>query len=566
MTPSRSRGALLEIVGTAGERRCQTLVVRRHVLAALAAAIEAGDDNVARTALARIDWILRGRARRMLEAALLEAAIGTAVSDYTDPAGRRHVLRAAALIVRGEQVDLADPARVAAAHETHEATPPSTWPIATIIAGAIAITVAAATAYVVQGPAKPYSYERPTPPAPIGVFRDGGAPRRDPAIEYVLGVTFPELISTSAAITRGAPVPEGARAALLATLRAEPTMQARGPQLGAAWTEMLTTLEAWIVLTPGDRSWSETSGELHARIDVVCDQLAAVELGYYLDPEILGEHGRRRRGIFSYRIETVGFVKANGARVRVIDLRRLDTIGGGAAMLGLTSDELEDPVVLLDAIDHKIATQVLPVLVGAPFQLGEDGWARTRGRPLAMAAGAAVRSELLSALYTDVQSPERATARTRQLVVASVRHHEAQHKLDKAESLAYPLSLARILSEGKNEEFAIRARFELSGYLGQIASDTWLPQLTLWSLARHAFRRGGPRIEEAYVAVVVVEGLARQLGISSQGPVVHGGEIDRDRLAALAGPLTMHTTVELRSAATALWAELFEQPLTRLYD
>lgn len=540
------------------------------MLAALASAIEAADDNVARTSLAQIDWILRGRARRLLEAALLEAALATGVTDYTDPAAVRHVLRAAALIVRRERVDLTDPMKVAAAHETHELAAPTTWPIATIVAGAIAFatatTVAAATAFVVKGPPKPYAYERPTPPPAIGVFREGGAPRRDPEIERILGQNFPALVLTSAAIMHGAPIDEGKRAAMLASLRAEPAMAAHGPALGGAWTEMLATLEQWIVLTPGDRAWGETSTELRARIDVVSDQLAAVELGYYVDPEMLGEHPRRRQGIFTYRIETVGFVKANDAQVRVLDLRRLDTIGGGAALLGLTSEELEDPVVLLDAIDHKLATQVLPVLVGAPFQLGDDSWARTRGRSLSVAAGAAIRRELLSALYTDVQSAERATARTRQLVVASVRHHEAQHKLDKAETLAYPLPLARILSERKNEEFAVRARYELSGYVSQIASDTWLPQLTLWSLARHAFRRGGPRIEEAYVAVVVVEGLARQLGIESKGPVVHGGEIDRDRLAALVGPLSIRTTVELRSAAAALWAELFEQPLTRLYD
>ncbi|CAN5908368.1 hypothetical protein BH11MYX3_BH11MYX3_04570 [soil metagenome] len=250
-------------------------MVRRHVLAALSAAIEAADDNVARSALARIDWILRGRARRMLEASLLEAAIGSGVSDYTDPAAVRHVLRAAALIVRGEKLDLGDAVRVAAAHEAHEVKPPATWPIATVVAGAIALatatTVAAATAFVVKGPAPPYSYERPTPPAPIGVFRDGGAPRRDPAIEHALGATFPELIGTSAPVTRGAPVDPAKRTALFAALRAEQAMKTHGPQLGAAWTEMLDTLEAWIVLTPGDRAWGETSAELRARIDVVSD-------------------------------------------------------------------------------------------------------------------------------------------------------------------------------------------------------------------------------------------------------------------------------------------------------
>ncbi len=546
-------------------------MVRRHVLAALAAAIEAADDNVARTALARIDWILRGRARRMLEAALLEAALATAVTDYTDPAGVRHVLRAAALIIRGETgVALADPVRVAAAHETHELTAPVTWPIATIVAGAIALatatTVAAATAFVVKGPAKAYAYERPTPPPAIGVFRDGGAPRRDPAIERLLGQSFPALVMTSAEISQGAPVDEGKRAALLATLRGDPAMTSHGPALGAAWTEMLATLERWLPLKRLSMDWGDTSAELRARIDVVSDQLAAVELGYYVDPEILGEHPRRQRGIFAYRIEAVAFVKANDAKVRTLDLRRLDSIGGGAALLGLTSEELDDPVVLLDSIDHKLATQVLPVLVGAPFPLGDDAWARTRGRSLAVAAGAAIRRELLAALYTDIQSPVKATNRARQLVVASIRHHEAQHKLDKAEALVYPLPLARMLPERKGDAFAVRARYELSGYLGQIASDTWLPQLTLWSLTRHAFRRGGPRVEEAFVAVVVVEGLARKLGIESHGPVMHNGEIDRDRLAALVGPLSIKNTVELRGAATELWAELFEQPLTRLYD
>ena len=546
-------------------------MVRRHVLAAIAAAIEAADDNVARTALARIDWILRGRARRMLEAALLEAVMATSVRDYTDPAGMRHVLRAAALIIRGEtKVAFTDPTRVAAAHEAHELAAPVTWPIATVVAGAIALatatTVAAATAYAVKSPVHAAAYERPAAPAPIGVFRDGGTPRRDPAIERVLDETFPALVMTSAEILQGAPADEGKRASLLAALRRDPAMASHGPALGTAWTEMLDTLERWLPLKRLSMDWGETAAELHARIDVVSDQLAAVELGYYIDPAILGDHPRRQRGIFAYRIETVAFVKANDTQVRTLELRRLDTIGGGAALLGLTSEEIEDPVVLLDAIDHKLATQVLPVLVGAPFPLGDDAWARTRGRSFSVAAGAAIRRELLAAMYTDIQSPVKATARARQLVVASIRHHEAQHKLDRAETLAYPLPLARILSERKSEPFAVRARYELSGYLSQIASDTWLPQLTLWSLARHAFRRGGPRVEEAYVAVVVVEGLAQRLGVESKGPVVHGGEIDRDRLAALVGPLSIKTTVELRRAATELWADLFEEPLTRLYD
>ena len=546
-------------------------VVRRHVLHAIAAGIEAADEDVARKALARIDWILRGRARRRLEAALLEAALKTNVTDYTDPAAVRHVLRAAALIVRGEtKVALADAVRVAAAHETFEPRPPVRWPVATVVAGAVALatatTVAAATAFVVTGPPST-AYERPAAPPPVGVFKHGGVPRRDAAIEQTLGVQWPAVVSTAAALAHDGPPDESKRAALLAQLRADPAMAMHGPAIAGAWQNTLDALEAWLPVAPPNWTWPEVSADLRARLDLLSDAFAQQELGYYIDPEMLGDHPRRRSGIHAYRIETIGFVRANDAKVRVLDVRRLGPAPDrGGAMLGLTSEELETPVVLLDAIDTKIQTQLMPVLAGAPFSLGDDAWASRRGRALSVAAGGAIRRELLAALYTDAQSADKAMARARQLVATSVRHHEAQHDLDKGGVLAHPLPLARILTERKNEPFAVRARYELSAYLSQIASDTWLPQLTLWSLARHAFRRGAPRAEEQFVAVVAVEAMARQLGITSPGPVVHGGEIDRDRLAALLGPMTGRTTVELRSAAAAAWGELFEEPLVRLYD
>lgn len=546
-------------------------MVRRHVLHALAAGIEAADEDVARKALARIDWILRGRARRVLEAALLEAVLKTGVSDYAQPASVRHVLRAAALLVRGETaVELADATRVAAAHEAFEPRPPLRWPVATVVAGAVALatatTVAAATAFVVAGPPSA-AYERPAAPAPVGVFRDGGAPTRDAALEQTLGVQLPALVSTAAALAHDGAPDERRRAALLAQLRADPAMAMHGPAIAGAWQNALDALEAWLPIAPPNPAWREVSADLRARLDLLSDALAQQELGYYVDPEMLGDHPRRRSGIHAYRIETIGFVRANDRKVRVLDVRRLGAAPDrGGAMLGLTSEELETPVVLLDAIDRKVQDQLMPILGGAPLSLGDDPWALRRGRALSLAAGGAIRRELLAALYTDAQSAEKAMARARQLVATSVRHHEAQHHIDKGGALAHPLPLARILAERKNEPFAVRARYELSAYLSQIASDTWLPQLTLWSLAKHAFRRGGPRSEEQFVAVVAVEAMARQLGIASPGPVVHGGEIDRDRLAALLAPMVERTTVELRSAAAAAWGELFEEPLARLYD
>jgi hypothetical protein len=300
----------------------------------------------------------------------------------------------------------------------------------------------------------------------------------------------------------------------------------------------------------------------------VSDQLAAAELGYFLDPEIVGSpHPRRRAGIFAYRVEDVSFVRANDRPpVRVIGARALGSRTSGVAQLGMSQDELDDPVVLLDQVDEKIAKQILPVLAGEVFPIGTDNWVNTaRGREMEAGAALAIRRELLAALYTDAADPDKAAARTRELIYASVRHHEAQHAIDRDRTLAYPAELSTRLGDRKADPFAVRSRYELSAYLSQIAADTWLPQLTLWNLLRHGFYKGTRR-EESFVAVVVVEALARQLNIQPVGPIVRDGAIDRDRLARLALPLATKSTAELRRAAAAAWGELFGTPLVRLYD
>src|SRR3954463_3861317 len=91
-------------------------MVRRHVLAALAAGIAAGDEDAARAALSRIDWILRGAARRRLELALVEAALVAGDLNANDLEASRHVQRIAALAVTGSPAtDPTDRIAVAAA-------------------------------------------------------------------------------------------------------------------------------------------------------------------------------------------------------------------------------------------------------------------------------------------------------------------------------------------------------------------------------------------------------------------------------------------------------------------
>ena len=74
---------------------CLVVVIKRHVLAALAAGIAAGDDDVARKALRKTDWIVRGMARRRFERALIDAALATNELNSADPEVARHIQRVA---------------------------------------------------------------------------------------------------------------------------------------------------------------------------------------------------------------------------------------------------------------------------------------------------------------------------------------------------------------------------------------------------------------------------------------------------------------------------------------
>jgi hypothetical protein len=535
-------------------------VIRRHVLAAFADGVQAADDDVARMALANIDWVLRGLARRRLESALLDATLAAGTDERVE--GARHRLRAAALIAAGNACEYGDANAVAQAYATLDIQAAPRLPIATGLAATLGVLLSMLVTFtmvrVVTAGADHGEFTRPEPPAASGAFRLGGKPIADAQIEHVLATELPAL-----EVMR---ITDDDRQHKVAALREHRAFAAHGGALANAWREMIDTYDRWREIGSSHRDSTRISRELGARVSVVSDQLAARGLGYFLDVE-LGYDSRRTPGIYSFRIDDVGFVLRDDERVRVLGVRRMNPADQGeVTVLGMTTSEPRDPIVLLDEVDDKVRTQIIPVLGGHPFSLGDDSWARSaRGRKVSAAASEAIRRELHTALGFDVQSLERASARCKKLVAASIRHHEAQHGFDRERRLPYPAALAPMAGPA-HEEFAIRTRYELSGYLSQIASDTWLPQLTLWNLSRHAFRRQTKPVEEAYVAVFVIEGLARHLKIPSPGPVVTRGTIDRDRLAALVLPLAEKSTTQIRSAAAALWAEAFEARLVRIVD
>ena len=147
-----------------------------------------------------------------------------------------------------------------------------------------------------------------------------------------------------------------------------------------------------------------------------------------------------------------------------------------------------------------------------------------------------------------------------------MRRHEARHGIDNDRStpLRFPKQLAAYV-DNDGGPMALRARAELAGYLSQIGNEPVTPQFALWNLASLTFNRSRWESAEFYAGVVVIEGLARQLGVTG-GPVITRGQFDRQRLVALAEPLAAQSSDKLRAAARNLSDRVYGEPMLPIVD
>jgi hypothetical protein len=543
-------------------------VIRRHVLAALAQGVEAGDDGAAREALASTEWVLRGTARRRLERALIDAAYLTGEGfSVVDTETMRHLQRVAALDVAGKNdVDVTDRAAVARTYYELETQAVPRVPLAAILLGSgllVAMILFVLLAITVRTPG--HRGHRAIP-AVSGAYLVGGVPAQDPAIAAFLEKELTQLVIETDADRRGSR--DGApRAKRVAELRDAAVIRAQGPGLAHAWRALIDSLDRWSEISIHAARFHDAIRDLGGRAQDVSEQFAALGLGYYISADVLIREGNARAVIFSYRVEDVAFVRAGGDARRVLSLRRLDRLNLDLALLGRQGDELGDPVVLLDQVDDLVTDRVMPVLDGETYRLGDPGWRRgsQSGRLLAAYAAAGIERELRAVFGTAAQDRDARTTIARRLVAATVRRHEARHAIDydRERPLRYPKALLAML--GARDGSTLRTELELAAYVSQIANDPATPQFSLWNVAGHAFnQRWGS--SESYVAVVILEGLARQLGSVPQNPVVRAGHLDREALANLARPLAEQSSENLRAAARMLWTELYGEPLLPIVD
>ncbi len=401
--------------------------------------------------------------------------------------------------------------------------------------------------------------------------RDRRCAARDPALAEVFGTQLPELVVATDRdrAAGGMPVDGsggiGGRAEQIRDLLAPPAVIAHGPGLARAWASMISALDRWVYVPRSGRDYDAIVTTFKDHVRAVSDELAAANLGYYLEGDIVLTGAYAHAIVYAYRVEDVALVYADGRPRRVLGLRRLDDLSIEHAMMGMQSEDLGDPVLLLDQIDTHVLHTLLPTLTGmSDYPLGDPSWdASEAGAKLSATAATAVRGELTAMLPLRVLSS---------LVAASVRRHEAQHGLDadRETRLPYPDALARLIGDandrfGQPRNFADHCRNELSAYTSQIANDPVTPKTAYFQLAHFAFARHTWGTPESYAAVVVSEGLARNLG-APVAPVIHDGQIDRDRLATAATTIARAAPDALRAAARATWHDLYAEDITTISD
>jgi len=620
-------------------------VIRRHVLAALAAGIEAGDDDAARAQLRKVDWVLRRSAKQRLERALIDAALATnELGGAVDSDAARHVQRVAALdVAKAMPDDVTDRARIAAAYAALPKAKSGGAPIATIalglMVGALSVTV---WLYVLHlpGPAK-RAYARELAPPAAGAFKEGGTPLEDPALAKVFVEQLTQLVIESDRDRQSGGMDRDRKAHNIALISA-PEIGKHGPALVKAWADMLGMLDKWVSVPASSKEFKDIVHEFRDKVRAVSDELAAAGVGYYLEGDAYTQGDAAHALVYSYRVEEVVFVKAAEQPRRVLSLRRIDHLNISHALLGMQSQDLGDPVLLLDQIENHVASHLMPVLApAAAWELADDDYQAGAGKALALAAGEAVRTEVLASLGADGAAAQKIAAllaeragivgewrqvleakgwvmartdglflpeklleqlaeevpgaerrhveaieeelaqleapriasRVHLLLTLTVRRHEAQHGLDddRQEPLRYPPVLEDQLgdeldADGEPRRRVESAKAELSAYVSQLANDPTTAHLSLWNVARFAFDDHQVGGSESYAGVIIVEGLARHLGIASPGPVIHDRRIDRERLTALAAPMTKLTGEQLRTAAKALWHDLYAEDLVPIVD
>jgi hypothetical protein len=534
--------------------------VSETLLAALAVAIEGNADEKA--ALSSVDPLLRPFTRRRLRRSVLAARALTSEPDH------RHVLRLAWLTVAGttpEQPDDVEAVRGIWDKATSfwPRRPPS-WRLTKILALVLFGGFIAGSLAVIW-PRRSLDVNRPAPP-PAGVFATGGvAPTAAPEIAERFQETLPDYFIALDRWSRRRgddTALREAREALVDPGVVGPGVAKRLAELADAARRVHETADAR--LDGAAEVFSDAAGALD-------DELTAAGIPLFVDVDLVRSTTRRTTFAFSFTVEEVHLYRSGKLTVRALYLRRLDRMNYTQTLLGFTRPSLREGLVLLDQLSEQVESELMPALaddVPYPTDLEPDE-DFPEGIEVARHIGESVRAELRAAV---AGAPEHeVTERLTQVVGRSVARHEVQHRLDRSGAgRRLPRELAELVGpliddEGEERPHVVRARAELSAYLAEVARADEHPttRLELADLARNLLEKDRWGTAECWASLVILDGLARELGISA-GSLLVAREIDRTVAAHIITNLVARPETEVRAAAARLWARLFGEPLPPL--
>ncbi len=476
--------------------------------------------------------------------------------------------------------------------------------------------------------------------AVTGAYLQGGQPQRQGPGREFFGSALPDFVialdawgrGTGNASTIAADMQE-ARAALMGA--------ARKAELSETVVERLSLLvdSALAAASEPDGAIDDIADDMMKQTLSLNDALASSGLGFFVDTDLLTyDKGRRSVLLFSFEVLRVVLYRSSGHDVRTLRVRRLDNLNWTYNLLGFTTPQRRDAVVLDNKIDEHLL-ELLPALSESfsmdPFHLKKQERYTPWFNDTRKLATSIIREELGSAgdgdlvtlggllarrseIYADwsdklesrgmsLKAPRTleitwdyrmqmdglvtqkamdeldeiqdklatpamhtAFAMVREHFAQSVERHEAQHRLDLAAlyTLPMPAELAEYvgeLKEGYLGQGGLRSGSlaEASAYLSELARDPLTPKLNLTLLTGYLLSESKWGMSESYAALVILEGLAEELGIE-HGPLVVGRRIDSATVAALYQQLAKVSSPELRDAAAKLWQRYFQTPLPTL--
>ena len=416
------------------------------MLAALAAGVEAGDDEAARDVLRNAEWVLRAPAQRELSRALIDAALltgehrrGRSRSDASRPSRRRAQRR------RPLDVDVsdrrccrrrlrdADDARDAARTGRDDRCAPLAR--ARACDAVVWLRLRFARRRVRCGPRRRCH---------AGAFFHGGTPARDAALDQFVVAELTTLVDRDRCRPprqqrrRTARDACGRAARLAGDRAARPcarSCMARADRFARSLGDVTDAAASDCATSPGDL------GAARRRSRISSPRSASATT---CKPTCSSTRHRACGRCSCIASRTSRSCARAVSRAACSALRRLDRLNLRHTLLGRQSDEHGDPVVLLDQIDEFVSDRVMPRSAAAPYPLGDElGAARASVTALRSSRATRFGASSSRARYAARQRAGRRATVSR-IIAASVRRHEARHGIDndRENPLRYPDALA----------------------------------------------------------------------------------------------------------------------------